>query len=123
MATVTIQLTVTFGDDAAATLAAVLAPALREVMADAGRAGAAGRREAHIPLFAGQPVPEDQGLLIDSREVAALLGVSARHLATVVKAGQVPPPIRIGRAVRWSRERITRWVADGCPAVGATGAG
>jgi predicted DNA-binding transcriptional regulator AlpA len=121
MATVTIQLTVTFGDEATKALAAALAPALREAMANAGRAAAANRRDAHNPLFAGQLAPEDQGLLIGSREVAALLNVSERHVAAMVQVGRVPPPIRIGHVVRWSRERVSRWIADGCPPPGEAG--
>ena len=121
MATLSIQLTVTLGDDAVRTLAAILAPALGQALADAGAANRAARRPDTSPLFAGQPVPQDQGLLIDTREVAALLNVSARHVATMVRAGRVPPPIRIGHAVRWSRERLTQWIADGCPAVGGPG--
>ena len=32
--------------------------------------------------------------------------------------GGMPPPLRIGRAIRWSREVILKWIADGCPKVG-----
>jgi predicted DNA-binding transcriptional regulator AlpA len=30
-------------------------------------------------------------------------------------AGEMPPPIRIGRAVRWSLEVLKKWVEAGCP--------
>jgi predicted DNA-binding transcriptional regulator AlpA len=123
MATVTIQLVVTVADDAGRTLAAVLAPALREALADLARPPATSQRDSHNPQFAGHPLPQDQGQLIDTRAVAALLNVSVRHVATMVAAGRVPPPIRIGHAVRWSRERITRWIADGCPPMGERNGG
>jgi excisionase family DNA binding protein len=122
MSTFSIKLTVTLGDDAARSLATVLAPALRDAIVTAGGTTGANRRDGHDQLFASQPVPRDQRLLIDTREVAALLGVSVRHVATMTKAGRVPPPIRIGDTVRWSRERLTQWIADGCPLTG-TGQG
>lgn len=66
-------------------------------------------------LFAGQKPPEDQGLLIDTTEVTRLLNVSRRTVWTMQNSGQMPKPVRIGRAVRWSYDEIKEWVAAGCP--------
>jgi excisionase family DNA binding protein len=65
--------------------------------------------------FGGQEPPKDAGLLIDTREAAKLLNVSARKLWQMYNSGEMPAPIRIGRAVRWSYEPLKEWVATGCP--------
>jgi excisionase family DNA binding protein len=66
-------------------------------------------------IFAGQKPPEDQGLLIDSRQAAKLLGVSTRTLWGMWKAGKMPQPIRIGQAVRFGYEELRAWVDAGGP--------
>lgn len=66
-------------------------------------------------LFAGQQPPEDVGLLVDSNEVAKLLKVSARTVWTMQNSGNMPKPIRFGRAVRWGYAEIKAWVDEGCP--------
>lgn len=72
--------------------------------------------------FGGQKPPEDCGLLIDSREAAKMLRVSTRTLYTMYTTGTMPPPIRIGRAVRFAYEELLAWVNAGCPRVdGAKG--
>ena len=60
---------------------------------------------------------EPTRLLLRVTEVAAVLGVSKNHVLKMHVSGQLGPrPIRLGRAVRWSREEIAAWVAAGCPA-------
>jgi excisionase family DNA binding protein len=55
-------------------------------------------------------------LLLDATEVAALLGVSRRHVQAMDCSGRLGPmPIHLGRAVRWRRDEIVEWVAAGCP--------
>lgn len=54
-------------------------------------------------------------LLIDVREVSRLLNLSTRSVWRMLSAGQLPEPVRIGRSVRWSRERIRVWIEAGCP--------
>ena len=66
-------------------------------------------------LFGGQKPPDDMGLLIDTRQACKLLGVSPRKLWEMYNSGQMPQPIRIGRAVRWSYEEVRAWVNAGCP--------
>jgi excisionase family DNA binding protein len=122
MATFQIQLAITLGEDAARVLAELLGPRLKQVMFPSSNFDE--KREARLrssqnALFCGQKPPEDQGLLIDSREASKLLKVSAGTLSKMCRSGQMPPPIRIGRAVRWSFEGLKQWIAAGCPAVGA----
>ncbi|NBV44148.1 MAG: DNA-binding protein [Planctomycetia bacterium] len=59
--------------------------------------------------------PKVQPELIDVAHFAELLGVSTRHVRRLVDAGKCPPPVRLGRACRWSRRVVEAWIADGCP--------
>ena len=62
---------------------------------------------------AREPAP----LLIDSRQAAALLGVSPRTLWTLTKNGTVPSR-RIRNMVRYSPAELKDWIARGCPSHG-----
>ncbi len=53
--------------------------------------------------------------LIDVREVARLLGCSARHARRMADRGAMPLPLRLSRLVRWRRRDIERWIEQGCP--------
>ncbi|GAF85076.1 unnamed protein product [marine sediment metagenome] len=53
--------------------------------------------------------------LIDVRQVAAIVGCSARHVANLDKTGRILRPLRLGRSVRWDRDAIDRWIDSGCP--------
>ena len=60
----------------------------------------------------------DQSSLIGLGTVAALCGdCSKRHIMRLADAGKMPRPIKLGALLRWRRDEIERWVADGCPAV------
>jgi len=54
--------------------------------------------------------------LLDVGAVAALLGVSSRHVYRLADGGRMPRPLKLGGARRWDRVAIERWVSDGCPA-------
>lgn len=54
-------------------------------------------------------------LLLDVHEVAALLGVSARHVQALHRSGRLPAPVRLGRRVLWNRLQLVRWCEAGCP--------
>lgn len=54
------------------------------------------------------PRPE----LLSRPQVAALIGVSLQCLASLIRAGTIPPPIVLGRKVhRWHREAIMAHIA------------
>jgi len=57
------------------------------------------------------------GDLLDVREVAAMLRCSPRTVRRLSDAGAMPPPVRLGGLVRWPRQVVTQWIADGCPRV------
>lgn len=58
-----------------------------------------------------------QTLLLNVNEVGAEVGLSSRTIWNLRNAGKIPPPIRIGRAIRWKRSDIEQWIAQGCPDV------
>jgi excisionase family DNA binding protein len=57
---------------------------------------------------------EPPALLIDARELARLLAVSLRHVHRMLAAGELPDPVRLGRALRWRRVDIEAFVDAGC---------
>jgi excisionase family DNA binding protein len=71
----------------------------------------------------GDTRPPVRSELIDVEEFAELLNISTRHLRRLVDAGKCPPPVRLGRACRWSRRVGERWIADGCPKIRTVRAG
>jgi excisionase family DNA binding protein len=64
-----------------------------------------------------------QAELLDVRNVAEMLGVSARHVFRLSDAGKMPAPVRLGAAVRWQREAVRDWIGAGCPTVRAVKGG
>jgi excisionase family DNA binding protein len=53
-------------------------------------------------------------MLLDVHGFAELLGVSARHVRRLADAGKCPPPVLLGKCVRWPRLAVETWIADGC---------
>jgi predicted DNA-binding transcriptional regulator AlpA len=54
-------------------------------------------------------------LLIPDTVGAALAGVSRATWHRLRAAGKLPPSVKLGRAVRWKRLEIERWIEAGCP--------
>jgi len=52
---------------------------------------------------------------LSAEELAEMLGVSRSHVFRMASSGLLPPAIRFGRVVRWSRATIEDWVAAGAP--------
>jgi excisionase family DNA binding protein len=61
--------------------------------------------------------------LLDARAVARLLNCSWRHVYRMADAGRMPAPVRLGRLIRWDRDSLLRWIAEGCPPVRRPGKG
>lgn len=49
--------------------------------------------------------------LVDSREAASLLGIGLTVFRREAGRGNLPRPIRIGGAIRWSRTALLQWMA------------
>ena len=53
--------------------------------------------------------------LLDVRAVAAELGCSQRHIYRLADGGRMPAPVKLGSLVRWRRDELVSWIANGCP--------
>lgn len=62
-----------------------------------------------------QVTPIEPAKMLDSRGVAKMLGVSARHVERLSSQGRLPKPIRLGTCVRWSISSIQSWIDNGGP--------
>ena len=109
-----LQIAITLDEEAVAAVVALMRKAFPDSEAEDEKREARIRASRHA-LFGGQRPPEDKGLLIDSKQVAKLLKVCEKTVWTMYTTGKMPPPIRIGRAVRWSYEELKAWVAARCP--------
>ena len=56
------------------------------------------------------------GELLDVGEVAKFLKCSPRHVFRMSEQEKMPPPVRLGALVRWSRSALLVWISAGCPA-------
>ena len=68
------------------------------------------QRAQDIPATA----PRVGRLAVDRKELAALLGVSERHLRNMQHDGTFgPQPLRLGRCVRYPVDDLRRWIEAG----------
>jgi excisionase family DNA binding protein len=44
--------------------------------------------------------------LVDASELASILGISTRTLARMVKKGDIPQPLAVGRLRRWNPDAV-----------------
>jgi excisionase family DNA binding protein len=61
--------------------------------------------------------PSTGTALLSVRDVAELLKVSPRTVRRMSDAGRMPRPLRISSLVRWDRESLLLWIAEGCKPV------
>lgn len=54
------------------------------------------------------PIPDFESLL-GKTVVCKLLGLSPRGLENLVKRGEFPPPVRVGKCVWWSPRTVQGW--------------
>lgn len=55
--------------------------------------------------------------LLDSRQVADLLGASPRTVVRLADSGRMPRSFKVGALTRWRRSDLEAWIARGCPRV------
>jgi predicted DNA-binding transcriptional regulator AlpA len=60
-------------------------------------------------------IPTDLARLIDTKEASGITRVSIRTLRRLADAGDCPPPIRVGRCLRWRLGDLVAWIDAGCP--------
>ena len=56
----------------------------------------------------------DSPILLDVKQVAAMLNCSWRHVYRMADAGKMPRPVKLGSLVRWNRIDVETWVSEGC---------
>jgi excisionase family DNA binding protein len=61
-----------------------------------------------------QSVDNAEPLLAPAAVVAEMLNVSVRTLWRLNSSKAIPPPVRLGGNVRWRRDEIKKWIAEGC---------
>lgn len=52
--------------------------------------------------------------LLKVGDVARLLNVSTRTAWRLRDMGDLPPAVKVGGSIRWTRASITDWIANGC---------
>jgi excisionase family DNA binding protein len=68
------------------------------------------------PAVRHQNHADFEPLGLSAAEAAMLLGVSESHFYCLHKTGRLGPlPVRMGRAVRWSRQELVDWFNAGSP--------
>lgn len=55
-------------------------------------------------------------LMMTADEIATCLGISSRTVWRLKAKGDLPKPVKLGRAVRWRKSDILQWIEQGCPA-------
>lgn len=60
-------------------------------------------------------IGREKTAMLDVQQAAALLHCSSRTVYRMSKCGRMPRPVKFGTLVRWNREAIEQWIADGCP--------
>ena len=71
---------------------------------------------------APEPRPGVNAELLDVQAVAQLLSCSPRHVYRLADGGKMPRPLKLRALVRWRRQTLLDWIAEGCPAVRKGGA-
>ncbi|MFO0823036.1 MAG: helix-turn-helix domain-containing protein [Gemmataceae bacterium] len=57
--------------------------------------------------------PTEPPRVLDTSDVCELVRCSPPHLRALVKRGEFPAPFRLGHLVRWDRETVLRFIAEG----------
>ncbi len=63
----------------------------------------------------GAALPATDSKLGNVEEVAGMLGVSSRMVRRLWDMGRMPRPISLGSLIRWRRDEVDQWIADGFP--------
>jgi predicted DNA-binding transcriptional regulator AlpA len=70
--------------------------------------------DLRFALLTGK-VPENSGLLIDTKTLARLLSISKAHLYRLQADEALLAPIQIGHVKRWRLTEVLEWIDAGCP--------
>lgn len=65
----------------------------------------------------GSTVESVTSELLTISETAKLLNIGTRSIWRWSRCGIAPPPVYIGRSVRYRRSEYLNWIAAGCPRI------
>lgn len=70
-----------------------------------------------IPAKAKNPpeAPASNSLLLTAADLAREFRCNVQTIRRHAKSGFLPPPVKLGRQVRWRRADIVDWIGAGCP--------
>ena len=57
----------------------------------------------------------EEAVLLTKAEAMTLLNLRRSTFDSYRHAGWIPPPLQLGNLLRWEKEKLLTWVADGCP--------
>ncbi|MFO8007034.1 MAG: helix-turn-helix domain-containing protein [Candidatus Brocadiia bacterium] len=63
----------------------------------------------------GLAATRERAAMMTVQDVAEALQCSARTVYRLADSGRMPRPVKLGALVRWPRQVIEQWIADGCP--------
>ncbi|MFO8006214.1 MAG: helix-turn-helix domain-containing protein [Candidatus Brocadiia bacterium] len=72
---------------------------------------------------AGEAATRERAAMMKVQDVAKALNCSTRTVYRLADSGRMPRPVKLGALVRWPRQVIEQWIADGCPRCERRGAG
>lgn len=61
----------------------------------------------------GRAMDSHRHSMLTVKEIAALLNVSERHVWRLRSSARFPEPVKIGRAVRWTRRSVMQYIENG----------
>lgn len=62
-----------------------------------------------------RPTYPASAVVVTADQLAVWLQVSKRTLWRLRAEGLLPPPLRLGKSIRWRASVIEEWLAGGCP--------
>jgi len=71
----------------------------------------------------GEAATCERAAMLAVDDVAEMLKCSTRTVYRLSDAGRMPRPVKLGALVRWPRQAVEQWIADGCPHCERRGAG
>jgi excisionase family DNA binding protein len=63
----------------------------------------------------GEAATRERAAMLTVEDVAEALSCSTRTVYRLADAGRMPGPVKLGALVRWPRQAVEQWIADGCP--------
>jgi excisionase family DNA binding protein len=63
----------------------------------------------------GGEAATERAAMMTVEDLAEALNCSTRTVYRLADSGRMPRPVKLGALVRWPRQVVQQWIADGCP--------